>query len=233
MWRVAALLACLVAPAVAAESCRQALAIGLDVSGSVDERDYALQMGGLATALGRDDVRAALLAMPDVPIWLAVYDWNGPEGQRLIVGWRPMRDEVDLAEVIAVLRATPRHPGAPNTAVGSAILFGAALLAAKGECWQHTLDLTGDGLSNAGPRPRNVAIAPEITVNALVIGADPDPGWDGGEPDVAGLLAWFKAEVIRGPNAFVEPAYGFEDFAEAMARKLLREVSGMRIGALR
>ena len=42
-------------------ACRQALALGLDVSGSVDEAEYQLQLQGLAAALIRDDVRASLI----------------------------------------------------------------------------------------------------------------------------------------------------------------------------
>ena len=47
--------------------CRQALALGLDVSGSVDAQDYALQMQGLAAALEHPQVRAALLSRPALP----------------------------------------------------------------------------------------------------------------------------------------------------------------------
>ena len=55
-----ALLALLAAtPAQAA--CRQALALGLDISGSVGAREYVMQREGLAAALGADAVRAAIL----------------------------------------------------------------------------------------------------------------------------------------------------------------------------
>ena len=37
---------------IAQADCRQALALGLDVSGSVDSAEYALQMQGLANAVG-------------------------------------------------------------------------------------------------------------------------------------------------------------------------------------
>ena len=45
-------------------------------------------------------------------------------------------------------------------------------------------------------------------------------------------MAYFKAEVIRGPGAFVEAAVGFDDFEEAMIRKLLRETRGLSLGQL-
>ena len=74
---VLALVAGLGASAAPAE-CRQALALGLDVSGSVDAGEYALQLGGLAAALESADVRAALLDIPELPVHLTVFEWSGP-----------------------------------------------------------------------------------------------------------------------------------------------------------
>jgi len=52
--------------------CRQALAMALDVSGSVDTREYHLQLDGLASALTDPDVQRAMLAQPGNPVYLAV-----------------------------------------------------------------------------------------------------------------------------------------------------------------
>ena len=49
-----------------------------------------------------------------------------------------------------------------------------------------------------------------------------------GETD---LIPFFRNQVIRGPGAFVEIANGFDDYAAAMRRKLLRELTAMIIGA--
>ncbi|MCW1950803.1 MAG: DUF1194 domain-containing protein, partial [Octadecabacter sp.] len=51
-------------PVLSQTTCRQALALGLDVSGSVDVQEYRLQLDGLALALGDPEVTAALLAHP-------------------------------------------------------------------------------------------------------------------------------------------------------------------------
>ena len=48
-------------PAQAA-ACRQALALGLDVSGSVDTDEYRLQLDGLAAALTSPEVVSALIS---------------------------------------------------------------------------------------------------------------------------------------------------------------------------
>ena len=85
------------------------------------------------------------------------------------------------------------------------------------DCAALTLDISGDGKNNSGPRPREVRellAAKGITINGLVIATR----------DIAEMSAYYHAEVIVGPQAFVETAAGFEDYGQAMKRKLLREL---------
>ncbi|MFZ5961980.1 DUF1194 domain-containing protein [Thalassococcus sp. BH17M4-6] len=211
---------------VADAACRQALALGLDVSGSVDAEDYALQIQGLAGALTHPEVRAALLTMPSAPVALAVFEWSGPEDQRLTLDWTDITDADALADVAARLRSAARASGDPSTALGSALRYGGGLLRQRGACWKRTLDLSGDGKSNTGPRPQDShdALPDAVTVNALVIGAPARA--DQISPGIGELSAYFRAYVIHGPDAFVETALGFEDFEAAMVRKLKRELQG-------
>nr|WP_238394006.1 DUF1194 domain-containing protein [Rhodovulum sulfidophilum] len=44
------------------------------------------------------------------------------------------------------------------------------------------------------------------------------------------LADHFRAKLPRGPGAFVETASGFPDVAEAMERKLPRELQGIAVG---
>lgn len=213
-----------------AETCRQALAIGLDVSGSVDAREYALQLQGLAGALEDPEVIAALAGMPEAPVAVSVFEWSGAGFQRGIVPWVRIEGRGDVARIAATLRGVRRASAPPETAIGAAMAYGGDHLAAQGTCRRLTLDLTGDGPSNDGPRPRDTPVTAagrEVTVNALVIG--PAMG-GGGMVEGHRLAAYFRAEVIRGPEAFVEIATGFEAFEAAMIRKLLMELTGMRIG---
>jgi len=64
-------------------------------------------------------------------------------------------------------------------------------------------------------------------VNALAIGGDIPLGHDGA---VDGLSHWYAETVIQGPGSFVLIANGFEDFSDAMWRKLLREISPLLLG---
>ena len=223
-------------PAMAEAACRQALALGLDVSGSVDAREYRLQLDGLAGALETPSVRAALLALPGHPVEVAVYEWSGPDDQALILPWTAVTEATVLQDITARLRATQRRDSTPGTALGTAMQYGAALLATRSDCARHTLDISGDGISNFGPRPREVRRALEtrdLTINALVIGADDPVAGDSRQAEIGSLSSYFRAEVILGPGAFVQTALGFEDYRRAMTQKLLRELDGMVVSSLR
>ncbi|MDF0603137.1 DUF1194 domain-containing protein [Psychromarinibacter sp. C21-152] len=232
MRRALVLLAWLVSALPAGAACRQALALGLDVSGSVDAVEYRLQLDGLAAALLRPEVQQAFLAFPEAPVRLYVFEWAGSADQRRLVDWREIGSAGDLADVAAVLTGTGRVSMAPATAIGVAMRTGAEALAAQGDCDRRVLDLSGDGKSNVGPRPRTVKRDPAlagITVNGLVVGADPRSASDARGAAVGELLAYYRNEVIHGPGAFTELALGFEGFEGAMAKKLLRELQTLAV----
>lgn len=228
LWRCAraSMLMVLFAGGAIAE-CRQALALGLDVSGSVDAREYRLQMDGVAAALNTPKVRQALTIMPAAPVDLMVYEWSGPEDPAVVLPWTTVVDEAALDGIIKHLQATQRRQATPGTALGLAMREGVAHLSSRAHCWKRTLDISGDGKSNLGPRP--VDIKPEIegtdvTINALVIGVDSPSFSDVRQAEIGALGRYFQANVIVGSGSFVEIAVGFEDYARAMARKLEREL---------
>jgi len=222
-------------PGSTTAQCRQALVLGLDVSGSIDAREYRLQLDGLAGALLDQQVADALLIQPAAPVSLAVFEWSGPAYQRMLLDWTAIRDPATLAQVAARLTNKHRTPAPPGTALGNAMLFGAGLLANKSNCWKRTLDISGDGKHNFGPHPRDVQQALStfpITVNALVIGADTATAGGTRQVEIAELSSYFSAWVITGPGAFVETALGYDDYQAAMIRKLLRELQGMVVSSL-
>ena len=234
MIRALAVLAALVAGGAEA-SCRQALALALDRSGSVDEREYRLQLSGLARALGSETVRARLLAMPDAPVRVMVFEWSGPSDQLTLLPWTAIDSAATLDRVVETLARTERRPATPGTALGTAMALGAEALREQGTCWKRTLDISGDGKSNLGPRPADVKpdlLARGITVNGLVIGVDDAAIGDTRQADVGELSAYYRAEVIVGADAFVMTALGYADYARAMELKLLRELEGLVLSRL-
>ena len=83
------------------------------------------------------------------------------------------------------------------------------------------VDLSGDGRDNRGPRvapARARALLAGITVNGLAILND--------EPF---LDRYFERQVIAGADAFVVAAADYHDFAEAIVRKLVREIAGPQL----
>ncbi len=199
----------------AAQDCRIALALGLDTSSSVDAQEYALQTGGLAAALRDPEVAAAFLAVPGDHVALAIFEWSGRRQQALVMDWTPIHTAADLEAAAALVAANRRHFSRYATAIGAALQFGGALLAARPDCFERVLDLSGDGETNDGIPPmvaKRAAVFEDATVNGLVIGLTR-----------AILERHYEVFVIHGPGAFVEMAEDHADFARAMRRKLIRE----------
>lgn len=231
---LAALLASSVSSAFA--QCRQALALALDVSGSVDAREYRLQISGVAAALDDPNVRARLLEMPSAPVRLMVFEWSGPADHATLVPWTEIVDATTLDTVIDQLRSTLRRDASPGTALGVAMSEGYRQLMLQRDCWKRTLDISGDGKSNLGPRPRDVRSgigAQDITINALVIGSDDPAQGDMRQTEIGELSSYFRAEVILGQDAFVQTAIGFSDYTRALTEKLLRELDGLVLSQAR
>ena len=234
MIRLCAFLLCF--PGLANAACRQALSLALDVSSSVDDAEYQLQLDGVIAALTAQTVQDILFTQPDAPIRIHVFEWSGPVNQTVIVPWTTLDTPAQLAQVTGMLRAHERGVRAPTTALGSAIRAGYRYLEPHRDCWKRTLDISGDGETNVGPLPETIGDVERpigVTVNGLVIGAGDQDGDDERFVDIKQLSAYYQTKVIRGPGAFVEVALGYTDYASAMERKLLRELASIVMGDMR
>lgn len=204
-----------------AQACRLALALGFDVSSSVDAVDYELQRGGIVAALQAPEVRRAFLA-PGDPVALAVFEWGGRRRQELVADWRLIRTDADLDAVAAAVAAREGLRPWEPTAIGAALTYALDLFGDAPACAARTLDLSGDGQNNDWLGPQRIYAREDfgdLVVNGLAIG--------GHESDI---VAYYAREVIRGPGAFVVPAAHHTDFPAAIRRKLERELSGPVFG---
>ena len=238
VFRVArALLYCLLlstAPAAMAQQCRVALVLALDVSGSVNETEYRQQVDGLATALNDPDVRSLILFSTDAPISLAVFEWSSQNHQYIIQPWVSLDRPYALDGVINRIRSHQKIRAGLKTAMGTALTFGAAMLEQQAHCWQLTIDVSGDGKNNIGPTPQEAyfgSLFDRVTVNALVVGNPNNVSEEGTALTPEALKDYYDAEVIRGQNAFSMVAYGYSDYAQAMQRKLMKELAFPVLGA--
>lgn len=216
-----ALVAALLAGPAAAE-CRLALALGFDVSRSVNAADYRIMQAGLAAALRTPEVQRAALTPPD-HVAIAVYEWSGQRQQVLIQPWTEVRSAADLEALALAMEAHVRGDKRWPTGLGAALAYGHGLLAEAPVCAAQTLDIAGDGQNNDGISPARAYVKYDftgITVNGLPIG--------GHESDIS---TYYQTEVMRGPGAFVEPARTQEDFPDAIQRKLEKELSPRLLGA--
>ncbi len=214
-------------------ACRLALLLALDVSGSVDEGEYVLQLAGVAQALEDAEVRQALMALPEAPVSIAVFEWSSAGYQREVLGWTALGTDADIFAVAAHLRGWQRAVAPEATGIGAALRHAVEVFGAAPPCWRQTLDVSGDGKNNDWPLPRDVyadGLLAGVTVNGLIVGQELLHGGDERMLGVAELSSYYRANVIRGPGAFVEVAIGYDDFANAMTRKLLREVSAPELG---
>lgn len=217
-----ALVALLLAGPAAAE-CRLALALGLDVSRSIDKRDYGIEREGLIAALRAPEIRAAVLR-PGGHVVIAVYEWSGAGQQAVVVPWIAMTGDGDIDRVVTAIARHERDENWRATALGDALTFGRALLDEAGACAAYTLDILGDGQNNQGPTPARIYAWVDfegVTVNGLAIG-----------DHERGLVGYYKTQVIHGPGAFVISAPAQSDFPAAIRVKLQKELQVRLIGQL-
>lgn len=209
----AALLAWLTAQPVLA--CETALLLSIDVSGSIDRGDYRLQADGLAQAL-RDPAVVEALVRDQVA--LAVVQWSGVDQQALVLPWRRMLSEAEVAAFADRAAAMPRAFAGSDTAVGEGLRFALAQFAAVPDCKRRVIDVSGDGQENAGftdARARTEAVAAGVAINAIAI-EDPGPAFP--------ITQYFQRWILT-PGGFVVTARGLEDYAETLRRKILRELA--------
>lgn len=211
------------APKAEASTVGLGLVLAIDVSGSVDASEYALQLGGYVSAFQSVAVQNAIAAAQGGAIYATLVQWSSANEQVQSVGWTLIDSAAASNAFAATLNGVARAFSG-LTAPGSAINFSQGLFASlPAAVLRQVIDVSGDGEENDGANTataRNAAVAAGTTINGLTIGG-------------AGLLAWYQANVIGGPGNFANGVANFADFAAAIQDKLVREITGVPVpGAL-
>jgi hypothetical protein len=196
-----------------------ALVLAIDCSFSVDTTEFRLQMQGLGRALRRKEIHDAIAQGATGRIAVSVFQWSDDRSQLIVVPWTIV-DGSDAALSLAnQLETMPRKLAEGGTSISSAMRFAAAMLeAAPMRAERYVMDISSDGRNNIGvstDRVRNEIVRRGITINGLVIINE----WPT-------LDKYFEQQVVGGPAHFVIVANDYPAYAEAIYRKLLREITG-------
>ncbi len=205
------------------------LILAVDVSLSMTTREIEIQRRGYAEALVSDDViQAIAYGGPHGQIALTYVEWAGPSSQRLIVDWTLVRTLAD-AEAFAARLTTAFTDALPRTSISAIIEHSIPRFDDNGFAGERrVIDISGDGPNNGG-RPvlaaRADAAARGIDINGLPLMTREGPGHQFHLDD---LDAYYRHCVITGPASFVIPVLRWEDFPDAVRRKLILELAGNR-----
>lgn len=191
------------------------LVLAVDNSLSVNQREFALQVSGIAQAFDDPGVIDAIRSTRGIAVALVL--WSNHKQQSIGVEWSYLRDAGSIQAFAEKVAAVSRLPVSGGTGIGSAMAYALRLFPANGyRGARRVIDVSGDGQNNMGVGPeivRDRAVALGVTVNGLAI-LDEEPQLD----------RYYVANVIGGAGAFLEIAKDFDTFSEAMRRKLRREI---------
>ena len=226
--RLVALLLSLALPA-AAEDRKEvdlALALGIDISGSIDPDEARLQRDGYVQAFRDPVIVQAILGGSNGRISVAYYEWSDSWVQKLLVDWTLLDTEAAIEAFAGRLASAPISISR-RTSISGAIRYAIPLFGRNPyDAERKVLDLSGDGSNNDGglvTDQRHEALKERIVINGLPIMNDrPNPF---GFPSESDLDVYYLHCVTGGPRAFVEVARNFEDFPRAVRKKLLQEVA--------
>ncbi|MFT6991050.1 MAG: hypothetical protein ACJASL_003037 [Paraglaciecola sp.] len=194
------------------------LALVIDVSGSVDVTDYALQMNGYAAAFNNATVQANIDSLSlgiAVEVFFFASSAVSASVETLLTS---AADSTAFAAVIAgIVRP---FGGSTNAASGMVLanqwLTDTTLWESSNLIMDVSTDGTGSSASDRGARDASAAAG--ITVNGLAID---DPGFF---LDGCGLTGYMTENIITSGGLCFQ-ATGFDDFERAVLEKIQLETS--------
>ncbi len=195
------------------------LVLAVDTSGSVDTREYELQIEGLVKAFRDPAVIAAIIGTSGSGgVAATVVHWSSVNEQRQVVPWAVLKDEASAHTFSDAISAREERSFGDSTGIGGVLRFGERLIRTNAfEGRRKSIDVSGDGANNSGIPPqlvRDMVTNEGITVNGLTILTD--------EPH---LHHYYFKYVIGGAGAFVMTVSDYADIVRGMRNKLLREIS--------
>ena len=202
------------------------LVLAVDVSRSMSADELETQRRGYAEALRSPEVIGAIEGGLLGRIALTYIEWAGQYSQRSAVEWT-LIDGPEAAHAFADRIGAHLEPGMRRTSISGALLYSATLFERNGfDGLRRVIDISGDGPNNQGrpvPMARESVLSRGITINGLPLMTPEDrlQVWD-----IADLDVYYENCVIGGPGAFVVPVVGWDQFGDAVRRKMVLEIAG-------
>ncbi len=221
------------APARAEEAVDMLLVLVSDVSRSVDDAEFEMQKQGYAAAFNDPRVVAAIRNGAVGAIAVAYVEFAGSYEVETVLPWRVVRDAASARALTDAMVAAPRSFRG-RTSISAGVDRAMALLReARGgfESQRQVIDVAGDGTNNSGrdvQAARDDAVAAGVTINGLaIINEHPVSYTFAHVQPPGGLTEWYRQNVTGGPGSFVIEVREFQQFGEAMTRKLINEIAAL------
>jgi hypothetical protein len=212
-----------------------ALIVSVDVSNSVDDARYKLQMEGIAKALEDPGVIQAITGGSNGGILFSMVTWADTPTQ--VVPWMHITSKAEALAAAKRVRSLPRQGGeftcmtrmlrSANDKIVPQIPANPSRI---------VIDVSGDGPDNCNAEESIESVRDElvkngVTINGLPILLDtPESGALLPKPKPGGphpLEQWYREHVMAGPGSFVLAAQGYDDFERAIRQKFVIEVSAL------
>lgn len=198
------------------------LSLLVDVSGSVDNKEFNLQKQGYVDAFSNANLFNDFISKGNLgKIAVNLIYWSGANQQTEAVKWS-LIDSVASAQTFANNIAATTRIFSGSTAIGSAINYATPKFFNNDyDGVRQVIDVSGDGATNDGApttTARNAALTAGVdAINGVVIEGE------------AGLKTFYQNNVIGGTNANGDPAFvltaqSFQDFGAAIDKKIKAEI---------
>lgn len=210
--------------AKAEETVDVALVLAVDVSRSMSFEELRIQRKGYASAISSPEVLRAIRQGAYGRIAVTLFEWAVDSYFREVVSWTVIETAADAEAVSAKLLAENSR-AERRTSISGAIRHALDVLDfAPVRADRRVIDISGDGPNNQGVAVttlRDMAVAAGVTINGLPLMTDSGFGSQFNIPD---LDRYYENCVIGGPGSFVIPVNNWDQFAEAVRRKLVLEI---------
>jgi hypothetical protein len=220
--------------------------VAVDVSQSVDDERYRLQMEGIAEALEDPGVIGTITGGTHGAILFAMVAWA--DRSETAVPWTIIASRDDAIAVASYVRGLRRY-GGEFTCLARMLdrLPEGLLVEMPAKPDRVVIDVSGDGIDNCNSpssvaAARDALVARAVSVNGLPIVEEPGRVMGNGayrkpgnamdylrpleEQEQLTLDEWYQRYVMGGEGAFILAANGYADFARAMRQKFVTEIAG-------